>query len=266
MSAVNTSVDKPRRSRARKGKTSDARRSALIAVAARHFRDKGFDATTTRDIAGAIGMQSGSPFYHFKSKNALLFAVMEEGMAAAQRSQDAVLAVLPGDVSARETLYALVLNHLCVLWLPGNDFVAVMLHEWRSITAAQRKKIQMLKDAYEEPWRQVLEALHAEGRLGTNASLARSMLFGVLHGTLRWFSARGPLTIEQLAQECVNAMVAEHPSAAARAAGAEESFHLADILSRTAHPQAASRMRKGVAQSKTSSPRATLRVVRGKAG
>lgn len=212
------SPNKPRRGRPRKGESSDGRRSALIAAAAHHFRDKGFDATTTRDIAGAIGMQSGSPFYHFKSKNALLFAVMEEGMVAARRSQDAVLAALPADTPAREQLYALVLNHLCVLWLPGNDFVAVMLHEWRSITTAQRKKIQLLKDAYEEPWRRVLETLEAEGRLGTSASLARSMLFGILHGSMRWFSAKGALGIEQLAQECVNAMVAARPPAAARAA------------------------------------------------
>jgi AcrR family transcriptional regulator len=39
---------------------------------ARLFRRKGFDATSTRDIAAAAGMQSGSPFYHFKSKQALL--------------------------------------------------------------------------------------------------------------------------------------------------------------------------------------------------
>jgi AcrR family transcriptional regulator len=51
--------------------------------AAKLFRRKGFDATSTRDIAAAVGMQSGSPFYHFKSKGALLYAVMEEGMRSA---------------------------------------------------------------------------------------------------------------------------------------------------------------------------------------
>ena len=40
----------------------------LLKAAARLFRRKGFDATTTRDIAAAVGMHAGSPFYHFKSK------------------------------------------------------------------------------------------------------------------------------------------------------------------------------------------------------
>ncbi|WP_157667730.1 TetR/AcrR family transcriptional regulator [Comamonas serinivorans] len=202
----------PKRGRGRPRKAGDgASRQALIVAAAKHFRRKGFDATTTRDIAQATGMQSGSPFYHFKSKNALLVAIMEEGMRSAQRSQDAVLAALPGDITARDRLAALVLNHLYVLWLPGNDFVPVMHHEWRSVPPAQRKTIQVLKDAYEVPWRDALAQLEDQGLLGTNASLARSMLFGVLHGSMTWFKPKGALRLEQLARECLNALVSEQP-------------------------------------------------------
>jgi AcrR family transcriptional regulator len=56
------------------------RRPELLKAAAQLFRRQGFAATTTRDIAAAAGMHSGSPFYHFKSKNALLYAVKGEGM------------------------------------------------------------------------------------------------------------------------------------------------------------------------------------------
>ena len=59
------------------------RRAELIRAAGRLFVDKGFDATTIRDIAAAVGMRSGSPFYHFKSKQDMLKAVMIEGLTAA---------------------------------------------------------------------------------------------------------------------------------------------------------------------------------------
>ena len=67
----------PRRPRGRPRKTLDERddgnrRQELLRSAARLFRRKGFHATSTRDIAAAVGMQSGSPFYHFKTKGALL--------------------------------------------------------------------------------------------------------------------------------------------------------------------------------------------------
>ena len=82
------------------------RRQALIAEAARLFRSKGFDGTSTRDIAAAAGMQSGSPFYFFQSKQALLHAVMQEGMARAEASQAAALKALGARASAGSAAHA----------------------------------------------------------------------------------------------------------------------------------------------------------------
>ena len=73
------------------------RRREVLHSAARLFRKKGFHATSTRDIAAAAGMQSGSPVYHFESKGALLFAVMEEGMRNAIDRQQLALEVAGED-------------------------------------------------------------------------------------------------------------------------------------------------------------------------
>jgi AcrR family transcriptional regulator len=67
--------------RKRQGAAFEAnRREDLLRAAARLFVEKGFDATTTRDIAEAVGMCSGSPFYHFRSKQDLLKAAMIAGL------------------------------------------------------------------------------------------------------------------------------------------------------------------------------------------
>ena len=124
--------------------------SALVNVhardydgSARLFRAKGFEGTSTRDIAAAVGMRSGSPFYHFKSKDALLFAVMEAGMHSALANQQRVL----GDaayaaLNPADKLRRLVHAHFEVLLGPGNDFVPVMLYEWRSLQRPQRKVLR----------------------------------------------------------------------------------------------------------------------------
>ena len=80
----------PPRARGRPRKTADERddgnrRRELVNGAAKLFRAQGFAGTSTRDIATAVGMRSGSPFYHFENKEALLAAVMEEGMQRALR-------------------------------------------------------------------------------------------------------------------------------------------------------------------------------------
>ena len=57
-----------------------SRREALIDAASHLFRSKGYERTSVRDLAQAVGMQSGSLFYHFRSKAEILEAVMAQGV------------------------------------------------------------------------------------------------------------------------------------------------------------------------------------------
>ena len=202
-----------KRPRGRPRKTVDERddgnrRQALILGAARLFRRKGFDATSTRDIAAAAGMQSGSPFYHFKSKQALLFAVMEEGMRSALERQARVLAQ-SGASDAAGRLRVLVRNHFEVLLGSGNDFIPVMLYETRSITARQRASLAVLQGAYEAPWVPVLEALHAAGRLKAEVKLARLLIFGALNWSAQWFDRRKGATLDELTGAALGLFIGE---------------------------------------------------------
>ena len=56
-------------------------REPLVAVSARLFAKDGFEATSMRDIAGKAGMLAGSMYYHFPSKNDLIAAVYQAGVA-----------------------------------------------------------------------------------------------------------------------------------------------------------------------------------------
>lgn len=183
------------------------RRQELLRAAARLFRQQGFDATSTRDIATAAGMRSGSPFYHFENKEALLAAVMREGMQSALHRQAAAMdtavaqAASQGHtLSARECLQVLVRSHFEVLLGPDSDFIPVMLYEWRSLSAAQRSEVNRLKDSYEAVWVPVLKALHASGELQGEPGLARMMLFGALNWSVQWYDPARQATLDDLTQ------------------------------------------------------------------
>lgn len=198
-------VAEPKRPRGRPRKTLDERddgnrRVELVHAAARLFRRKGFDATSTRDIAAAVGMHSGSPFYHFKSKGALLYAVMDEGMRAAMaRQAAALLAAAPSLPDAAALLRLLIRNHFDVLLGPGSDFIPVMLYEARSITAKQRASLAKLQSGYELVWEPVLQALAEQGRLSCPVKLARLLIFGALNWAVQWFDAKKGASLDELA-------------------------------------------------------------------
>ena len=202
-----------KRPRGRPRKTDDERddgnrRHALLSAAAKLFRQKGFAATTTRDIAAAADMQSGSPFYHFKSKNALLYAVMEQGMHTALARQKEVVAK-PGHSGMTATepataqLRALIEAHFAVLLGQGNDFVPVMLYEWRSLQPRQRKALALLIAEYEALWMPVLTALHAQGHLRAPVGLARLLILGALNWSVQWFDPNKSASVQELADAAV---------------------------------------------------------------
>ena len=165
----------------------DNRRADLIRVAARLFREKGFDGTTIRDIAHAVGMRSGSPFYHFANKHELLMAVMEEGLRIGLDRTEAVLA--EAALSPRERLQRLVRTHYGILHDTGSDFIPVMLYDWRSLPAQYKRRIIELKDGYDAIWQRTLDELHAEGRLHTEPRLARLMILGAINFSATWYRA-----------------------------------------------------------------------------
>ena len=199
----------PKRPRGRPRKTEDERddgnrRPALLAAAARLFRRQGFDATSTRDIAAAVGMHSGSPFYHVKSQSALLCAVMEEGMQAAiARQARAVQDVPPGPEQAHQQLRRLIGAHFDTLHGRGNDFVPVMLYEHRSLTASRRASLTQLQDAYEAAWTPVLEVLQARGQLRAPVKLARLLILGALSWSVQWFDPKKGASLEDLTDACM---------------------------------------------------------------
>jgi AcrR family transcriptional regulator len=178
------------------------RRGDLLRGAAKLFRRKGFDATSTRDIAAAVGMRSGSPFYHFKSKGELLHAVMEEGMRSAIAKQAAALdkTRLHLANSPRAALAVLVRNHFDVLLGPDSDFIPVMLYESRSLTPRQRAALAELQSEYEAAWIPVLRDLHAAGLLKADVKLARLLIFGALNWSAQWFDRRKGASLDELAQ------------------------------------------------------------------
>jgi TetR/AcrR family transcriptional regulator, cholesterol catabolism regulator len=209
----------PRRPRGRPRKTPEERddgnrRQELIRASAKLFRTQGFAATSTRDIAAAVGMHSGSPFYHFKSKSALLCEVMEQGMRSALQRQAATLQSLSpgkegGQPPAAAALRALIRTHFDILLGPDSDFIPVMLYEWRSLTPKQRAGIAQLQHDYEAAWLPLLHALRQGGQLQADVHLARLLLLGALNWSVQWYDAQQGASLDGLTDAAMDLFI--HP-------------------------------------------------------
>ena len=182
------------------------RRSELLHAAARLFVEKGFAATTTRDIADAVGMRSGSPFYHFRSKQELLKEAILDGLAAGQARISAASAGIADPV---QRLRVMVRTYLATV-LDVNCTSPMLLSETRSLDVDERAEITAAFDSYQAPWQATLEELAACGRIASAAAPLRLLLFGMLNWSGYWYRPDGPLNVDQLADSAVD-LVLGHP-------------------------------------------------------
>lgn len=175
-------------------------RGRLLKEAARLFRDKGYERTTVRDLAAAVGIQSGSLFHHFRTKEEILKAVMVETIrlntAIMQRTMEAA-------DTDRDKLRALILCELESITGQTGEAMAVLVYEWRSLSPAAQAGVLVLRDIYERLWLDVLESLAAQGVVKAEPFVMRRMLTGALSWTVTWYRPNGVMTLTDLTDQVI---------------------------------------------------------------
>ena len=99
-----------------------ATRRQILDAAIELFRSGGFEATTTRDIATAAEIASGTVFNYFPTKEAIVAAAAGEALAKARTG----FARRPNEGDLPEELFALVASELRQL-KPLRKFITPML-------------------------------------------------------------------------------------------------------------------------------------------
>ena len=172
-------------------------RKQLLNAAGRLFRDKGFAASTIREIASESGMLPGSIHYRYSTKEELIVALMEQGLERAARGvQEAI-------ESSRDPIERIRLAmrvHIRLL-VSGDPDVYVLLYELRALTPEDRKRIIALRDTYEALWDGLLYAALGTGRLrkGLDIGLLRLAILGSLNWSAQWFRAGGKMSPDEVA-------------------------------------------------------------------
>lgn len=160
--------------------------------AATLFLRRGYEGTSLRDIADAVGMKAGSLYYHFGSKDELLTAILERGLEV---MHDAFDAAEREDGEPYERLHAHVRAHLSALFEHG-PYTAAHVVTFRTAPDAVRTAVVPARDAYEARWTGLLLELQRSGDLRPDlgVNIARLALMGAMNSSVEWFdSDRGTI-------------------------------------------------------------------------
>jgi AcrR family transcriptional regulator len=131
----------------------DAAPHRLLEAAADAFADRGFHATTTRDIASRAGMSPAGVYVHFASKEELLFQLSREGHEVAR---DMLVAAARGAASPTEALRAIMGTF--ARWHAEHFRVArIVQYEFANLTPEHRDTVLGLRKEIDAVVRQVVE-------------------------------------------------------------------------------------------------------------
>jgi AcrR family transcriptional regulator len=183
---------------------SELTRQRILDAAAKVFSSHGYSGARLSDIAALAGIQTGSMYYHFESREALVEEVLHLGIAVAgQHVRDAVDG-LPPDAGALDRLTAAIRAHTEVQ-LEISDYSSAHARIIAQVPADVRRRNLVDQINYGEYWDMLLKAAVASGEVRDDLDLyvARMLMFGALNWTSEWYRPRSGRSAEFIADQAI---------------------------------------------------------------
>lgn len=188
-------------------KPSESKRQKILSAAALLFADKGFHASSTKNIASNAGVSEGTVFNQFANKNALLEAIIEDSY---QGLADAAQQIMQDTLVTEERFFAMAQHHMATI--AANNFslmrlLAVYFSEHFDMYLDYRNS-SIFK--HNKNYTQFFDSILKEGiarkeiRADLQLSVARDLFFGGLEYGVRSLLAKGntnPNTLEKYTHE-----------------------------------------------------------------
>jgi AcrR family transcriptional regulator len=157
----------------------------LLQAAAHAFADKGFHATTTRDIASGAGLSPAGVYVHFGSKEELLFNLSRSGHESALRLlRDAI-----ADGPTPSEQLANVMARFSEWHVEQYQVARVVQYEHHHLTPEHHAEVLALRKEMDSLVRDVLDRGVADGGFTVDDSADTALaLLSIVVDVARWYS------------------------------------------------------------------------------
>jgi AcrR family transcriptional regulator len=173
----------------------------ILRAATALFAERGYHGTSMRTLARGLRVETPSLYYHFPSKQEILFAILDRTLDDLLDGLRQAVAAADG---AEDGLRSAVRFH--VLFHARRRLEAFVSHsELRSLTPAHLRRVVAKRDQYEQVFRGLLAAGVRSGVFRVaDVKLAAMAILGMCTGVATWFADGGRLAPEAIAGRYVD--------------------------------------------------------------
>ncbi len=174
------------------------RKEQIIEIAQNLFREKGFPASSMRDIAKEVGVEPASLYSHFKSKDDILkficFKIADDFFEA----QEPIHYSVSNPV---EKLKRLVAEHIRVV-INNLDAAAVFFVEWSYLKEPDLSEFISMREKYERGFRDVVQEGITSGDFRMmDVNFTVRLLFSIMNGAHEWYKTSGKVSPDKAGEK-----------------------------------------------------------------
>lgn len=178
------------------------REDQVRAAALRLFKEKGYHATSMRDIANAVGMNKGSLYSYIRSKEDLLIPVFERAMGVLLSQIEQIMA--EPSLNPTERLKRAIHAHVFAV-ADNLDVLTVYLSEWRQLATESLATNRRQRERYAALFHQILSDGVGAGEFRPmDTRIVMLGMIGMCNYLFRWYRPDGRLTPDQVADELID--------------------------------------------------------------
>lgn len=174
----------------------ERKRDAVIQVAARAFRERGYHNTSLDDIASELNVTKPTVYHYVANKEQLLFECFRAGLL---QIMEAIEEIASSKANGRARLGAVVTRYAEAI---TSDFGWCMVQaENQDLSPAMSRKVKALKSEIDQGIRRLIKEGIADGSIrDCDEKIASFAIAGALNWIAHWYRSDESLTAAQIAE------------------------------------------------------------------
>lgn len=168
---------------------ADITRAQILLAAARLFGEKGYSASTLREVADSANRKAGSVYYHFASKEEILDEVLNTGVGIIMAAVTEALAALPPEAPFADRFRTAVHAHLRT-FVVESEYITAYMRVYEHLPVAIKRRSRTMRRNYALVWNALIRDGIAAGVVDPALDVETfvSYLLGGLNRVVEWFN------------------------------------------------------------------------------
>ena len=185
-------------------KSTKSKKQIIKEQAAGLFRQKGYQATTMRDLANAVGVKAASLYNHVTSKQQILSEIL---MELAHLFTQGMHDIENAPLNSIQKLEKLVHLHI-QMTVEHTNAISIITGEWIHLQEPTFTQYTSLRDSYEQKFKNIITHCIADGYLEkVNVDIALYSILSSLRWLYSWYGKHRNINPIELEKQMIHCLI-----------------------------------------------------------